>query len=143
MLIISLIILLSLLIFYYLCTNNRLIENNTNGKDTNGKNTNEKNTNGKNTDANKVNEDDEDDVPKYQEYTDLKNNNKTGPLFLALKNAANISSLHSKISGLNNLKEKINVIDSKVNLNGKALTQLSNHLSKISQTFTGKTPQKK
>ena len=103
-----LIILLILIIFlHYLCNKTQLIENLDNEQPTN---TNEE---------------------VYQHYTDLEKDEKNGPLFLAFKNAANISSLYSKISNLNNLKANITDISGQTHANSKALLKIGEQIGKL------------
>ena len=80
----------------------------------------------------------DEDKEEYQPYKSLKNDQKNGPLFLALKNAANISALHSQISGIHKLKDRLGDVEHKVDLNGKALTNLTNHLNKLGKSISKK-----
>lgn len=110
-LIILLIIVLFLLILHnFLNTNNKLLEN----------------------------LDNKSDDEEYQKYRNLENNEKNGPLFLALKNAANISALHSQISGINNLKERISDIENHVKANNKGILNLTNHLNQLGKSISEK-----
>jgi len=79
---------------------------------------------------------------QYQHYSDIENNQKTGPLFLALKNAANISSLHSKISALSNMNEQVTNLDTQVKTNSKAILRLGQEISKYAYSAVGATPPK-
>ena len=79
---------------------------------------------------------------QYQHYSDIENNQKTGPLFLALKNAANISSLHSKISALSNMNEQVTNLDAQVKTNSKAILRIGQEISKYAYSAVGATPPK-
>ena len=120
MLIILLIILLIVIILYNLCNNHILLENMTDDS----------------TALNKSQSKDL-DQEEYQHYYNLEKDQKTGPLFLALKNAANISSLHSKIDQMKGLKEKVESIQNHVKINTKGISQLSNKLTKYGNSLVG------
>lgn len=105
MLIILIIILILIIFLHYFCNKTKLIEN--------------------------LDDDSQTNNEEYQHYTDLEKDEKGGPLFLAFKNAANISSLHSEISELNNLKTKITDISGQTHANSKALLKLSEQIGKL------------
>ena len=75
--------------------------------------------------------------------TSTNDNNKpcdanSNPLFLALKNAANISALQSKISEFGNLKEELDKIQYQVNSNTKGLTGITHQISKVGKIHVKK-----
>tara|TARA_B100001093_G_scaffold508672_1_gene571319 strand:- start:4164 stop:4526 length:363 start_codon:yes stop_codon:yes gene_type:complete len=109
-------VLIFLILYKFLYTKNRLLENLDNKKNINNEN----------------------DDEEYQKYRNLENNEKNGPLFLALKNAANISALHSQISGINNLKERISDIENQVKVNNKGIMNLTNHLNQLGKSISQK-----
>ena len=129
MLVIILITILILLILYnYLHKNNSLFEN----LDS------QTNTTSETSKTSKTSKSDKENQEEYQHYRNLENDQKNGPVFLALKNAANISALHSQISGINNLKERIGNIENHVKANNKGILSLTNHLNKLGKAISQK-----
>jgi hypothetical protein len=78
----------------------------------------------------------------YQDYKDLEQSDQHGPMLLGLKNAANISSLHTQLSGLTNVKQEIMDISGQVQINRKALSQLGKQISNLSYSSIGGEPAK-
>lgn len=61
----------------------------------------------------------------YDEYIGLQN---TDPLFLAIKNAANISFLKSQIDDISNVREEINKLNSDVQANNTQIEAIQQSL---------------
>ena len=77
---------------------------------------------------------------QYQHYRDLETNNQNGPMFLALKNAANIATLHTQLGLLSNIKEQVFDISGQVQTNSAALVQIGNHISDLAFSTVGGAP---
>ncbi len=74
----------------------------------------------------------EDDVNNtYQSYNDLKDDPKNGPMFLAMKNAANIAALHSQLAALKNIPSEIIDISGMVHQNSNALVNIGKEIHKV------------
>ena len=74
----------------------------------------------------------EDDVNyTYQSYNDLKYDPKNGPMFLAMKNAANIAALHSQLAALKNIPSEIIDISGMVHQNSSALVNIGKEIHKV------------
>ena len=108
--IILLLLLISLALLHFLYNDRCLIENLDNTEDT---------------------EDTEDSSVQYQPYTDLSEDPKNGPMFLAMKNAANISALHSQLSALKNVPSQISDISGVANSNSKAIVNIGKEIHKV------------
>lgn len=130
MIIILIILFILIIILHYFSKNSPLIENLDSSVNADA-------TTSATTDATNTTTDEQ-----YQHYSDIENNQKTGPLFLALKNAANISSLHSKISALSNMNEQVTNLDTQVKTNSKAILRLGQEISKYAYSAVGATPPK-
>ena len=76
------------------------------------------------------------DEEKYKPYTSLEKDPQNGPLFLALKNAANIQALHKEFDNVNNLKEKIQNNSEKIDANTKSLVTVKKSLVNITKKMT-------
>ena len=72
-----------------------------------------------------------DETNDYKPYSELQENSKQGPMFLAMKNAANIASLHSEFSRLKNLPYDITNIKSQVKTNSKALINIGKQIQSV------------
>ena len=130
MIIILIILFILIIILHYFSKNSPLIENLDSSVNADA-------TTSATTDATNATTDEQ-----YQHYSDIENNQKTGPLFLALKNAANISSLHSKISALSNMNEQVTNLDTQVKTNSKAILRLGQEISKYAYSAVGATAPK-
>ena len=110
------ILLFSIILLYHFCTNTPLIENiDNNIADTN------------------VNTDTNIDTDGH--------NNSSNPLLIAFKNAANISTLQSKVATLNTMKDQIFKLKEKVKENSMMLSGINKQISKIAfSNFGGKPP---
>ena len=62
----------------------------------------------------------------------------SNPLFLALKNAANISALQSKISEFSNLKERLDTVENHVKANTKGLIGITHQFSQVGKIHVKK-----
>ena len=62
----------------------------------------------------------------YDEYIGLQN---TDPLFLAIKNAANISFLKSQIDGITDIKEEIDRMDNDIKVNNTQIQSIQQSLT--------------
>ena len=78
-------------------------------------------------------EDTEDSSVQYQPYTDLSEDPINGPMFLAMKNAANISALHSQLSALKNVPSQISDLSGVANSNSKAIVNIGKEIHKVGE----------
>jgi hypothetical protein len=116
MLVLVLIVLISLIILlHYLCSNNQIIEY-------------------------LDNPDDSDKNKNYQDYSNLKSDPKNGPLFLATKNAANISVLHTDVDALNKLKEQVSDLSGQILANSQALSTVIKKVTEFPSVPTNSKP---
>ena len=117
--IILLLLLISLALLHFLYNDRCLIENLDNESD--------------NTDNIDDTEDteDTDSTIQYQPYTDLSEDPKNGPMFLAMKNAANISALHSQLSALKNVPFQISDLSGIAHSNSKAIVNIGKEIYKV------------
>ena len=84
-----------------------------------------------------INSNDEDD----NKYDNLQS---TNPLFIAIKNAANIATLQTEVNTLNTLKDKLSNITKQVQENSKILFNIDKQISDMaSSTIGGKPPEGK
>ena len=72
-----------------------------------------------------------DETNDYKPYSELQENSKQGSMFLAMKNAANIASLHSEFSRLKNLPYDITNIKGQVKTNSKALINIGKQIQSV------------
>ena len=112
-LVILILLLFSIILLYHFCTNTPLIENIDNNS-----------------------EEDDDDYANNNSYQNQSNN----PLFIALKNAANISTLKSKVAALDNLKEQVASISEQVQTNDDTLSRIGEHINELGYENMGGIP---
>ena len=63
---------------------------------------------------------------------------ETNPTYLAITNAANIAFLKGQIDDLTGLKQKVNDLNAKVEINSQAITEVGQSLKNTSQELTGR-----
>ena len=69
----------------------------------------------------------------YQPYNDLVQNPQKGPMFLAMKNAANISALHSQLTALKTVPYEISDLSGQVHTNSKALVNIGKQIQSVGE----------
>ena len=69
----------------------------------------------------------------YQPYNDLVQNPQKGPMFLAMKNAANISALHSQLTALKTVPYEISDLSGEVHTNSKALANIGKQIQSVGE----------
>ena len=70
----------------------------------------------------------------YQDYNDLESKD---PLFLAIKNAANISYLKSQLDEINGLKQQIYDMSNNIIIHTTQIDQIENAISQSANDITG------
>ena len=74
---------------------------------------------------------------EFQPYDNLEQDRVNGPRFLAIKNAANISVLNSRVEKLLNLESRFSKIENRVKINHDGIQNLTNELGNFRNNRRG------